>query len=76
MTMTPMTSFELRARRLHLGWSRNQLAHTLGVPIEDVAEWENGSRPIKFPAAIQQVLRQQESRSRHDRRSEDEARVS
>ncbi len=74
--MTPMTSYQLRARRLHLGWSRNQLAHTLGVPIDDVAEWENGSRPIKFPAAIEQVLRQQESRSHRDWQSEDEARVS
>ncbi len=72
--MTPMTPNELRARRLHLGWSRDQLAHNLGVPIDEVADWEDGSRPIKTPAAVEQLLRQQESRFR-DRR-EDEARAS
>ena len=74
--MTPMTPHELRARRLHLGMSRDQLAHNLGVPIDEVAEWEDGTRPIKVPAAIEQVLRQQESRVRRDWDSRDEARVS
>ncbi len=69
-----MTPHDLRARRLHLGWSRGQLAHTLGVPIDEVAEWENGNLPIKLPAAIEQVLRQQESRNRWP--GEDEARPS
>ncbi len=60
--MTPMTPHELRARRLHLGCSRNQLARTLGVPIDEVCDWEDGTRPIEVPAAVEQVLRRLESR--------------
>jgi transcriptional regulator with XRE-family HTH domain len=71
-----MTAHQLRARRLRLGWSRNQLAQILGVPIDAVCDWENGTRPIEVPAAVEQVLRRLESRGRRDSRSEDEARAS
>ena len=52
-----MTAKELRQRRLHLGLSRDQLAHTLGMPLDEVAEWEEGSAPIRTPVAVEHVLR-------------------
>ncbi len=58
-----MTPQELKHRRLHLGWSRDQLATSLGVPSESVRNWENAEEPIRCPAALEQVLRQEESRS-------------
>jgi DNA-binding transcriptional regulator YiaG len=60
-----MTGDTLRSQRLRLGWSRDQLAHTVGVPPARVAAWEDGA-PIDCPRAVEQVLRQ-ESGSRHDR---------
>lgn len=59
-----MTGDTLRSQRLRLGWSRDQLAHTVGVPSARVAAWEDGA-PIDCPRAVEQVLRQ-ESGSRRD----------
>lgn len=56
-----MTPNELRKRRLHLGMSRDQLAHKVGVPIEEITRWEEGSAPIRTPVAVEHVLRRFES---------------
>ncbi len=56
-----MTPQELKNRRLHLGWSRDQLAVTVGVPRELIPHWENAGEPIRCPAALEQVLRRNES---------------
>jgi DNA-binding transcriptional regulator YiaG len=52
-----MTGTDLRRRRLRLGWSRNQLAHQLGVSAEDLAAWEEESSSIGCPAAAELLLR-------------------
>jgi transcriptional regulator with XRE-family HTH domain len=55
-----LTGNQLRRERLRIGWSRNQLAHEVGVSAEDVASWEEGSRTIDCPVVLDQVLRQHE----------------
>jgi transcriptional regulator with XRE-family HTH domain len=52
-----MTGSDLRRRRLRLGWSRDQLAHRLGVPAEAVAQWEEGAISIHCPAATEVILK-------------------
>lgn len=58
-----MNGPEFRHRRLRLGWSREQLAHSVGVPPEAIQKWENGESDISCPAALEQILRQTESAS-------------
>jgi len=53
-----MSGDSLRSQRLRLGWSREQLAHTVGVPAARVAAWENDNAPIDCPRAVAQVLGQ------------------
>jgi transcriptional regulator with XRE-family HTH domain len=53
-----MSGDSLRSQRLRLGWSREQLAHTVGVPAARVAAWENDNAPIDCPRAVEQVLAQ------------------
>jgi transcriptional regulator with XRE-family HTH domain len=53
-----MSGDSLRSQRLRLGWSREQLAHTVGVPAARVAAWENDNAPIDCPRAVAQVLAQ------------------
>jgi transcriptional regulator with XRE-family HTH domain len=53
-----MNGDALRSQRLRLGWSREQLAHTVGVPAARVAAWENDNAPIDCPRALAQVLAQ------------------
>lgn len=55
-----MTPNELRARRLSLGWSRQQLAIRVGVSPSQVLDWEEGTAPITCPAALAQILHQEE----------------
>jgi transcriptional regulator with XRE-family HTH domain len=54
--MQDMTGDSLRSQRLRLGWSREQLAHTVGVASSRVAAWENDNAPIDCPRAVEQVL--------------------
>lgn len=71
-----MTGPDIRSRRLRLGWSRDQLAHRLGVSAEALASWEDEATSIGFPAATELVLRDAE-RSEEPRRplaSDDERR--
>jgi transcriptional regulator with XRE-family HTH domain len=58
-----MTGSEFRHRRLRLGWSRDQIAHSIGVPAEAIQRWENEESTISCPAALEQILRQTESAS-------------
>lgn len=58
-----MTGSELHSRRLRLGYSRDALAHAIGVSASTIAEWESGLAPITFPSALEQLLRQFESTS-------------
>lgn len=55
-----MTGTELRTRRLRAGCSREQLAHSVGVPVETVSEWESDVAPIACPVAVEVVLRDRE----------------
>ena len=55
-----MTGSEIRKRRLRLGISRNQLAHQLGVPADLVEAWEAGASDVTLPAALNQILREEE----------------
>ena len=57
-----MNGDALRSQRIRLGWSREQLAHTVGVPAARVAAWENDNAPIDCPRALEQVLGQQADR--------------
>lgn len=59
-----MTGDSLRSQRIRLGWSREQLAHTVGVPSSRVAAWENDNAPIDCPRALEQVLGQQDRERR------------
>ncbi len=61
-----MTARELHQRRLHLGLSRDQVAHDLGIPIAEFTEWEEGNTPIATPVAVEHVLRRfEEPRGRN-----------
>jgi DNA-binding transcriptional regulator YiaG len=54
---------DLRSRRLRLGWSRDQLAHRIGVPADTLSEWEDEQAPIRCPNAVEQILgRSEEAR--------------
>jgi len=55
-----MSPNDLRSRRLRAGLSREQLAHSAGVPATSLRAWEDGSSPITCPRAIEQLLRQRE----------------
>ncbi|HUP62470.1 MAG TPA: hypothetical protein VNA69_18850 [Thermoanaerobaculia bacterium] len=57
-----MEGTELRARRLRIGCSRNQVAHALGVAVPVLQAWEDDGVRIEFPAAAEQVLRKLERR--------------
>ena len=62
-----MNGDSLRSQRLRLGWSREQLAHTVGVPAARVAAWENDNAPIDCPRAVAQVLAQRLDDERSER---------
>jgi len=66
-----MNGDSLRTQRLRLGWSREQLAHTVGVPAARVAAWENDNAPIDCPRAVAQVLAQRHPRDQHDQSGSD-----
>lgn len=55
-----MTPHDLLTRRLRTGCSREQLAHSVGVPVSTLRSWEDGTAPITCPRALEQVLRQRE----------------
>jgi len=55
-----MTPNDLRTRRLRIGWSREQLAHSVGVSVTALRAWEDGTAPINCPRAVEQVLAQRE----------------
>ena len=57
-----MEGLELRARRIRIGCSRDQVAHALGVPVPVLQAWEEEGMPIECPAAAEQVLRKLETR--------------
>jgi len=59
-----MEGMELRARRLRMGCSRDQVAHALGVDTPTVQAWESDGAPITCPSALEQVLRKLEAQ--HD----------
>ena len=55
-----ITGQELRSRRLRLGVSRDQLAHSLGVPPAMIVAWETDEAEIACPNALRQILQQSE----------------
>lgn len=57
---TFLTGAEVHMRRLRIGWSRERLAHEVGVDAQLVESWENDNRPVTFPRAVEQVLKQVE----------------
>lgn len=59
-----MTPNDLRTRRLRIGWSREQLAHSVGVSVTALRAWEDGTAPISCPRAVEQVLAQREENER------------
>jgi len=59
-----MTSNDLRTRRLRIGWSREQLAHSVGVSVTALRAWEDGTAPITCPRAVEQLLTQREESER------------
>jgi len=59
-----MQGMELRARRIRIGCSRNEVAHAVGVDVPTLQAWENDGEPIGCPVAVEQVLRKLEAQ--HD----------
>jgi DNA-binding XRE family transcriptional regulator len=59
-----MNSADLRRRRLRIGWSREQLAHAVGVSPTTLRAWEDGTAPVSCPHAVEQLLRQREEDTR------------
>ena len=57
-----MNPSDLRRRRLRIGLSREQLAHAVGVSPLTLRAWEEGTAPVTFPRALEQLLRQCEER--------------
>lgn len=55
-----MNPSDLRSRRLRIGWSREQLAHAVGVSPLLLRAWEDGTAPVSCPRALEQLLRQRE----------------
>lgn len=68
--VTPMNGSDFRHRRLRLGWSREQVAHSVGVPPDAIQKWENGESDISCPAALEQILRQTEAAADRAERGE------
>ena len=65
--MQTLTGQELRRRRLRLGLSRDQLAHSVGVPPAMILAWEEDTAEVAFPNALRQILQQGDDRwSRSD----------
>ena len=64
--MQTLNGGDLRRKRLRLGWSREQFAHSVGVSAETVALWEEGSEKIGCPVVVEQVLRRNEDRFEND----------
>ncbi len=60
--MQTITGQELRSRRLRLGMSRDQLAHSLGVSPAMVVAWEEEAAEVAYPNALRQILQQSEER--------------
>ena len=61
--METITGQELRSRRLRIGLSRDQLAHSLGVPPAMVIAWEEDAAQVACPNALRQILQQSEELS-------------
>jgi len=55
-----MNPSDLRRRRLRIGWSREQLAHAVGVSAMLFRAWVDGTAPVSCPRALEQLLRQRE----------------
>ena len=53
---------ELRRRRLRLGLSRDQLAHSVGVPPAMILAWEEDAAEVACPNALRQILQQSDDR--------------
>jgi DNA-binding transcriptional regulator YiaG len=56
--MQSLSGQELRRRRLQLGITRDQLAHSVGVPPAMVWAWEEDAAEIACPNALRQILQQ------------------
>jgi DNA-binding transcriptional regulator YiaG len=51
----PLSGLEARFLRKHIGWSKEDLAHRMGVSADDVARWEGSS--TNLPPHIDAFLR-------------------
>ena len=60
--METLTGQELRRRRLRLGLSRDQLAHSIGVPPAMILAWEEDAVEVAVPHALEQILQQSDER--------------
>ena len=60
--METFTGQELRRRRLRLGLSRDQLAHSVGVPPAMILAWEEDALEVACPNALRQILQQSDER--------------
>ena len=60
--METLSGQELRRRRLRLGLSRDQLAHSVGVPPAMILAWEEDAAEVACPNALRQILQQSDER--------------
>jgi DNA-binding transcriptional regulator YiaG len=60
--MEILSGQELRRRRLRLGLSRDQLAHSVGVPPAMILAWEEDAVEVACPNALRQILQQSDDR--------------
>jgi len=60
--METLSGQELRRRRLRLGLSRDQLAHSVGVPPAMILAWEEDAVEVACPNALRQILQQSDDR--------------
>lgn len=60
--METLSGQELRRRRLRLGLSRDQLAHSVGVPPAMILAWEEDAAEVVCPNALRQILQQSDDR--------------
>ena len=60
--METLSGQELRRRRLRLGLSRDQLAHSVGVPPAMILAWEDETAEVACPNALRQILQQSDER--------------
>jgi DNA-binding transcriptional regulator YiaG len=60
--METLSGQELRRRRLRLGLSRDQLAHSVGVPPAMILAWEDDTAEVACPNALRQILQQSDER--------------